>query len=289
MTTIKHILFPYDFSKQGLQAIPFVRAAAQRFGARITAFGVVPPVWTVPAAEMPAMIEVDTEEMERDLESGLDAALTKEFAGLEFRRATASGDPAFKITEYAHCYDVDLIMMPTHGCGFFRSLLIGSVTAKVLHDSKCPVWTATHAEEQRSRSDPKTVLCAVDGTAEKSRSDAVCVQIQSTIGGRLKLLHVVPRISDWLRLDWRKRSSGAGARGGTKEHGRSGAAPPPALTSLPMRIAVGSIADTVTEEARQEGADLIIIGRGTLQSPLGRLRTHAYGIIQNSPCPVVSV
>lgn len=286
MTTIKHILFPYDFSKQGLQAIPFVRAAAQRFGARITAFGVVPPVWTVPAAEMPAMIEVDTEEMERDLESGLDAALTKEFAGLEFRRATASGDPAFKITEYAHCYDVDLIMMPTHGCGLFRSLLLGSVTAKVLHDSKCPVWTATHAEEQRSRSEPKTVLCAVDGTASSPDLMQFACRFSQQIGGRLKLLHVVPRISDWLALpgerDLQEQVREEARRNMDVLERTAG-------IDAPMRIAVGSIADTVTEEARQEGADLILIGRGSLQSPLGRLRTHAYGIIQNSPCPVVSV
>jgi hypothetical protein len=30
---------------------------------------------------------------------------------------------------------VDLIMMPTHGVGTFRSFLVGSVTAKVLHDA----------------------------------------------------------------------------------------------------------------------------------------------------------
>jgi nucleotide-binding universal stress UspA family protein len=57
----------------------------------------------------------------------------------------------------------------------------------------------------------------------------------------------------------------------------------------PVRVAVGTVSNAVTEEARQEGADLIIIGRGTLQAPLGRLRTHAYGIIQGAPCPVVSV
>ncbi len=37
--------------------------------------------------------------------------------------------------------ELDLIMMPTHGGRHFRSLLIGSVTAKVLHDVRCPVWT----------------------------------------------------------------------------------------------------------------------------------------------------
>jgi nucleotide-binding universal stress UspA family protein len=62
-----------------------------------------------------------------------------------------------------------------------------------------------------------------------------------------------------------------------------------ARVELPLRVAVGEVATTITEEARQERADLVIIGRGSLQSSLGRLRTHAYGIIQKSPCPVVSV
>ena len=34
------------------------------------------------------------------------------------------------------------------------------------------------------------------------------------------------------------------------------------------------------------GADLLIIGRGLMTSNMGRLRTHAYGIIQASSCPV---
>jgi nucleotide-binding universal stress UspA family protein len=54
-------------------------------------------------------------------------------------------------------------------------------------------------------------------------------------------------------------------------------------------VAIGDIAATVNEHAREEDADLILIGRGSLQAPLGRLRTHAYGIIQRSRCPVLSV
>jgi hypothetical protein len=33
----------------------------------------------------------------------------------------------------------------------------------------------------------------------------------------------------------------------------------------------------------------MIIGRGSVHEPFGRLRTHAFGIIQRSPCPVLSV
>ena len=49
--------------------------------------------------------------------------------------------------KWAKANQIDLIMMPTHGYGRFRALLLGSVTAKVLHDADCPVWTAVHREE----------------------------------------------------------------------------------------------------------------------------------------------
>ncbi len=81
MATIRHILFPFDFSQQGVLAAPFVRAAAQRLDAHVTLFGVVPPVWDLPVAGMPPVM-VDTEWMERSLESRLEKALTKELEGV---------------------------------------------------------------------------------------------------------------------------------------------------------------------------------------------------------------
>jgi len=40
--------------------------------------------------------------------------------------------------------------------------------------------------------------------------------------------------------------------------------------------------------AERQEADLVVIGRGS-DTLLGRLRTNAYSIIRQSPCPVVSV
>jgi len=40
----------------------------------------------------------------------------------------------------------ELIIMPSHGYTFDQ-LLLGSVTAKVLHGSECPVSTGAHMEE----------------------------------------------------------------------------------------------------------------------------------------------
>lgn len=286
MAMIKHILFPFDFSKQGLLAAPFARAIASRFEARITLIGVIPPAWAMPSTSLPAMVTVDIEEMKRDLESRLDATMSNEFPGLAVRSVTTLGDPAQKITEFAHSNAVDLIMMPTHGLGLYRSLLIGSVTAKVLHDAKCPVWTATHAEEQRSRDMPRTILCAVDGTPRTPALMKWAAEVSQRMEASLKLLHVAPRISDWLALPGERELQ---EQVRNEARAKIDALKQTAGVETPVRVAVGQIVDTVTEEARQEGADLVLIGRGSLQSPLGRLRTHAYGIIQKSPCPVVSV
>jgi nucleotide-binding universal stress UspA family protein len=286
MATIKHILFPVDFSQQATNAVPFVRAVASSCDARITLISVVPPVWDVPSMGMPAGIVIDTAELERDLRARLERTFTEEFAGLCVQRITERGDPAVRIAEFADSSAVDLIMMPTHGCGLFRSLLLGSVTAKVLHDAKCPVWTATHAEEQRSRDMPRTVLCAVDGTPKTPALMQWAAEFSHKMEAALKLIHVVPPISDWLALPTERdlqEEMREEARARVDSLRRA------CGIDVPIRIAVGQIADTVTEEARQEGADLVVIGRGSLQSTLGRLRTHAYGIIQKSPCPVISV
>jgi nucleotide-binding universal stress UspA family protein len=286
MAMINHILFPFDFSKQGLLAVPFVSAVASRFKARITLISIVPPIWDVPSAGMPAIVGVDVEAMQHNLEARLNTALTKEFAGVPVQCVTSSGDPALKMTEFAHNNAVDLIMIPTHGCGLFRSLLIGSVTAKVLHDANCPVWTATHAEEQRSPHVPKTILCAVDGTPKTPALLQWAAEFSRQMGATLKLLHVVPPITDWASLPGERELQEEvreEARAKIDELKRS------VGMELPVRVTVGPIVDTVAEEAREEQADLILIGRGSLQASMGRLRTHAYGIIQKAPCPVLSV
>jgi nucleotide-binding universal stress UspA family protein len=57
----------------------------------------------------------------------------------------------------------------------------------------------------------------------------------------------------------------------------------------PYCVDVGPVVDSVTEEVERHGADLLVIGRGAIHETLGRLRTHAYGLIRLSPCPVLSV
>jgi nucleotide-binding universal stress UspA family protein len=282
---IKHILFPYDFSPQGRQAAHFVGTFARRFEAMVTLFGVVPPIYDVSQTAMYVYDGETTDDWKRALKTRLGAVDFEELAGVPIERVADAGDPAFRITEFAHTHGVDLIMMPSHGLGMFRNLLVGSVTAKVLHDAKCPVWTAAHAETQRVRDLPKTILCALDGTPGNPTLLRWAAALATELGASLRLLHVVPSITDWPSLE-----SERVLQDEVREAARARieAIQAQAGNEAPLRVEVGEVVTSITEEANQD-ADLLLIGRGTLSSTLGRLRTHAFGLIQRSPCPVISV
>ena len=279
---IKQILFPFDFSSQGLQTAPFVRALASQLRASVTIVSVVP----VNLAVMPTGMDEDVAGWTRSLQARLDKALTTELGGLAVKRIAVAGDPGSCITELAHNEGTDLIMMPTHGLGLFRTLLIGSATSKVLHDATCPVWTAAHAEQQRTAGLPKVILCAVDGGPATGALLKWADDFSARVGAVLEVVHVVGPMPDWPSFE---------PVGALQDQVRAAAyekilsRQAAAGVRLPLKVAIGDIVKTVTEQARQNDADLILIGRGAIQAPLGRLRTHAYGIIQRSPCPVLSV
>jgi len=157
MEAFRHILFPVDFSSRSEAALPMVVSWAQRFHAKVTLLHTIQIPITAYGGPDAYPVIIDTQAMEASAAEGLKKI---DFPGAE--RLVQVGDPAFEIVEYARKNGVDLIMMPTHGYGTFRSLLLGSVTAKVLHDAQCAVWTSAHAEDSSGRCDIRTILCAVE-------------------------------------------------------------------------------------------------------------------------------
>jgi nucleotide-binding universal stress UspA family protein len=288
MLNIKHILFPMDFSSRCCGAVPHIESLAKRFGAKVTILSAVQPVYATGMGDPGGAVVIDTDEMLNELRLRLDGALVKEFADLRVDRVADFGDPAAVIVDFAKKNNVDLIMMPTHGYGPFRSLLLGSVTAKVLHDAEGPVWTAAHMEDPpfQQHLPIRAMLCAVDGTPNTIPLMKWAARMAKDLGSTLRLVHVIQGIEGWpsrqadrqfeedMRLEARK----------TIEDMQKSAE-----VEAPLCVAVGHVSDGVREEARRHGADLIVIGRGVLHETLGRLRTHAYGIIRHSPCPVISV
>ena len=286
--SIRHILFPFDFSHQGHIVAPYVMAFAERFGARVTVLSVAPPAYEAVPAGMGAALHSGehSADWKRALKCRLDRELVGQFATVEVERVTDCGDAAMRIEDFAHNSDVDLIMMPTHGLGMFRTMLSGSVTSKVLHDVRCPVWTAAHADAQHTPILPRSILCALDATTEGVPLLQHAALFSKRVGATLSVLHVVEPVSDWPSLA-RERA--------LQEEMRDTASR--AVESMlecagvqaRTRIVVGGIVPRAAESAREENADMVIVGRGALREPFRWARTHAFGIIEQSPCPVLSV
>ncbi len=284
MSSFNHILFPVDFSARCEGAAPFVECMARRHKARVTLFSVASPFY-------PAVMEaplIDPQDLLQELKATLDATFTDCFQGLEVNRAAVLGEPAQEIARYVAAHEVDLVMMPSHGYGPFRQLLLGSVTAKVLHDVPCPVWTTAHTgtEPDRQHMGLKKILCAVDTTADSANILRFAGALAKDIGADLRLVNVVPGIEAWpdrqMDIEFEEQLR-ANAKQRIEELEKI------ASVEAPFCVDVGPVADSVAEEAERHGTDLLVIGRGAIHEKLGRLRTHAYGLIRLSPCPVLSV
>jgi nucleotide-binding universal stress UspA family protein len=136
MLTFSKILFPVDFSDRSLAAAPFVLSMAQRYKARVAllhAFEPPPPLYG--GMSTVYQLSYDFTAVEVELKRRLTEFAKDQLPKVETTCVATIGFSAPVITEYAAANEIDLIAMPTHGYGPFRRALLGSVTAKVLHDT----------------------------------------------------------------------------------------------------------------------------------------------------------
>jgi nucleotide-binding universal stress UspA family protein len=177
-------------------------------------------------------------------------------------------------------------MMPTHGYGKFRRLLLGSVTAKVLHDAKCPVWTATHAEgDMVNHVGHNSIMGAIDQTPDTALLIRRYAEIAREFNAKLRLVHALPGAHpDAMRLDedFHRFLINSAREDIARIQAEAG-------TNLELCMEGGAVSKVVREASLHHDADLILIGRGILHERFGQLRTNAYAIIRDAPCPVLSL
>jgi nucleotide-binding universal stress UspA family protein len=257
MFQIKKILFPVDFSDKARKAAPYAGALAARFDAELILVHVVePPTYNTSLAESHGS----------HWESFASA-----FSGnhLHVRRLTEHGDEAApKIIHCAKVHHADLIMMPTHGLGMYRRLILGSTTAKVLHDADCPVWTGAHLENAAPRETIGRICCAVDLKPHSAKVIEWAHHLAKKFQAELTLVHVGLAAGTMRAIEELQKTEGSQAA---------------------VRVEDGDPAKTVARISAELAADLLVIGRGAELGIMGRLEATAYSIIRLSHCPVVSV
>jgi nucleotide-binding universal stress UspA family protein len=286
----QRILFPVDFSDQCSQIAPEVQAVAQHFKAEVILLHAfeVPPVWygEIDAASFSTLVDVPALHAER-------VRRLEEWRATHLPQTAAQcivndGEAGRVIVEVAKTEKAGLVMIPTRGYGPFRRALLGSVTAKVLHDVECPVWTAAHTESINSRPPGqwRRIIAAVDLTERSIPVLEWASRLAKDFEASLTIAHVAfhTEIAPHKYLEAVRTLAEQKAIERIMELQQSTG------TNAPLCVTFGQdIAASVCEIAKQNETDLIVIGRGHLSAALGRLRSNVYSIIRKSPCPVLSV
>ena len=271
--SISKILVPVDFSTRSADAAEYAQVIARHFGAEVILLNVLEPLAADFAMADPgaALMTDFIGERKSERQAALDRMGAGGPSGVAVRRLIAQGEPAEQILESIGSEGVDLVVMPTQGHSRVRQFLIGSVTAKVLHDAVVPVLTGVHLEQVRDFPDfgLRKILCAVDLGNQSEVVATWARNLAQEFNSHVTLLHV-------------QQDSGDAQQRISSLLNSTGLKADVVVESGEPHKAVAAVAERLM-------SDMVVIGRGSSNSVMGRLRAQAYSIVRQSPCPVLSV
>ena len=140
MQTIDRILVTTDFSETSQTAFPFARQVVAKFDAEPVLLHVLdaqlPPLFFEPSGVTAGEFEQQRVERAASRVEALGARL-----GERIETMVTCGIPHVEIVKFADDNAIDLIVMATHGRGFFSHAILGSTTERVVRRASCPVLT----------------------------------------------------------------------------------------------------------------------------------------------------
>ena len=141
----KHVLLPTDGSKTARKGIRAGIRLAKELGARVTAYYAVDamPAYSYSDGYLlggAVLKELDKRAREKGEKYLAEVVKAAKAAGVPCRTLVTKPAAAYQgIVAAAKAQRCDVIFMASHGRGEIRTLLLGSVTQKVLAHSKKPV------------------------------------------------------------------------------------------------------------------------------------------------------
>jgi nucleotide-binding universal stress UspA family protein len=288
---IRKILVPIAFPDISTHVVRQAAWLARRFGAEIILLHVVTPL-SYPVGLLESGHQITARDLHahivRQAQKDLDEALGPELVGIAVTRVLLRGETAHEIVKTARDYDADLIVMSTRGGGAIYRLLLGSVTAKVLHETDCPVWTGSHLEQAPAGEfSIRRVLCSVDLGPHSPHTVSLAAQMAAAVGAALSLVHITVSVEMFgpggSHVDpvWKEQIVGFASAEIAKLQQVLG-------IQADVIIDSGNVPELLNRAAEQSKADVLVIGHLPGRSHLGD-NGSGYGIIRESHIPVLSV
>lgn len=287
MLPFHKILFPVDYSAPCMAVIPYVQEIACRFSAELTVCHAYAPLAAIAQSEL-VVTDPELQAKARALEQDrLRQFACQTFPGQKAQAVVELGEPGSVIDRLAQQQRSDLIMLATRGHGAVRRFLLGSITAKVLHDVSTAVWTGVGAAlmDHAPRIPYQSIVCALGDNGEAEGVLRAATSLACAYGAQLWIVHVVqtpPPYPDMDPGEYTEDLIEASQCRLRELKAKLG-------VDAPHTVINAQLADGIQNEVIRRKADLLVTGRGHSIGTFSRLWSHLYSIIRDSPCPVLSV
>jgi nucleotide-binding universal stress UspA family protein len=282
----KNILFATDFSAAADAAIPFAVELAKRYGAKLHALHVRPPVIN-PAT--PPLSWRGLEEAARIEDEEHRKELATAFTGIRPEIEIREGDLWTNLAAVLEESDIDLVVIGTRGRSGIAKFVLGSAAEEIFRQAPCAVLTVgPNALGPGNRAgEIKRILFATDFSPE-SIASPYAISLAQECQAHLTLLHVIeePKSGEFVRPADVVNSSRHLLRNLVPAEAELWCAPE-------FVIEQGDAAEKILEVAAREKAELIVLG---VRQPSGfpGAATHlpiavAHKVVSHAACPVLTV
>jgi nucleotide-binding universal stress UspA family protein len=251
-------------------------SVATKTGASITAFYVLPEIWSI--YPLPKAVEHDLlDSVHQRSEKALNSARTLfNEENVQANTETASGDPAENILRFSK-EGYDLITMGAHGENETEPYALGSVTRKVIMHADCPTLIT------KKVTDLSRMLVCVDGSQHSKKALDYAFRLGEKVGSEITLINVQehtlhkvsPKVAE--ELGARIFESVLTSVGKT-------------TLKVERTLEIGVPSKKILETSRKGGYDLIVLGRrgmGTVKRFL--LGSVSDSVSQKAECSVLIV
>jgi len=269
------IVFPIDFSNRCVSASHYVTEWARRFSAPLVALHVVDPKDFSASPERNEdrfydKLPIYMAKATQDLQFFCDSYLS----GVRVQQDVIDGDTALQIVGYSAVNSASAIMIPRDHQSLASRWMHDSVSSRVLETSQSSVWNTEYIGAVRP---VQHVLCALEMStqvtqdAENAKVLRVLKQVATAFAAATTILSVVEEDQE---EDLKSRLTSLKAQ---------------ADGFADVQIVSGNVGDQIKVAASRTRADLIIMGRTSLDSPGLTRQAHILTVNHRTECPVLSV
>ena len=282
----KNILLATDFSPASERALEYAASLARRYGSTIFLTHVI-ALDDYPLAS-PEYSAYEIQKMHAEAKLGFREILKSgRLIDLDYKVLIPEGKLWPSIEPLIKGYDIDLLVVGTHGIGAVQKMLIGSGAEEIFRKARVPVLTVgpQSAEEPLYEMEFKNILFATDFGRSTQREADYAFSLAQEHCSRLRVVHVFPHPEaygeDVLAIEKGKYMYDLRELMASRNE---------LHCKLDFEVVAGEPVEQILKMAGETKADLIVMGAKARTSLAGNVpHTKAYRVVCGAHCPVLTV